>query len=157
MNIAKRLGLLLTVPLAAFLTLGVIVDLNLRNIEKRGTNVADQQLPSVSAIGQIARKHAELRVDLRDVLLALGDKQRAGARAAFQEDERDLNRLLSLYGETLITDESNRQLLLDYRNLTGQWVAEAKALMALAETGQRQEATDRVFGPLSALGERCDK
>src|SRR3954462_15749448 len=119
MNIAKRLGLLLAVPLVAFLTLGGIVDLNLKNIEKRGAYVADLQLPSVAVIGQITRKHAELRVDLRDYLLAPGDKQRARVLAAFESDEKDLVRLLDQYSDTLSSDEGDRQLLNDYRYLTG--------------------------------------
>src|SRR5436305_10068668 len=129
MNIAKRLGLLLAVPLVVFLTLGGILDLNLRNIEGRGTYVADLQLPSVAIIGQIARKHAELRIDLRDYLLAPGDKQRASMQAAFLSDEKDLDRLLDQYGDTLISDERDRQLFHNYRDLTGQWIAEAKKLM----------------------------
>src|SRR4051812_32282341 len=114
MNIAKRLVLLLTVPLVAFVALGAFLDLNLKGIEKRGTDVADLQLPSVAVIGQVARKHAELRVDLRDYLLAPGDKQRASARAEFESDEKDLDRLLLQYSDTLISDERDRLLLHDY-------------------------------------------
>src|SRR4051794_15318 len=138
MNIAKRLVLLLAVPLATFMVLGGIVDLNLKKIENRGTYVADLKLPSVAVIGQVARKHAELRVDLRDYLLAPGDKQRASVQAAFQSDEKDLDGLLGHYTDTLISDERDRQLLQNYRDLTGQWIAEAKKLMALAAAGQRQ-------------------
>ena len=76
MNLAKRLALLLAVPLAALLALGGLLDLQLRSIENHGTFVADLQLPSVAVIGNITRKHAELRVDLRDFLLAPGDQER---------------------------------------------------------------------------------
>src|SRR5262245_54593414 len=103
MNLAKRLVLLLAVPLVALLALGGILDFQLKAIEDRGKHVAELQLPSVAVIGHITRKHAELRVDLRDYLLAPGDKERAGALAAFQAAEKDLNRLLDQYADTLIS------------------------------------------------------
>ena len=84
MNLAKRLALLLAVPLAALLALGGLLDVQLRSIEDHGKFVADLQLPSVASIGTITRKHAELRVDVRDYLLAPGDKERAQALASFR-------------------------------------------------------------------------
>src|SRR4051794_14061433 len=157
MNIAKRLVLLLAVPLVVFLALGGILDLNLKTIENRGTFVADLQLPSVELIGHATRKHAELRVDLRDYLLAPSDKERASVQAAFLSDEKDLDRVLDQYSNTLVVDERDRQLLNDFRELTGQWTAEANKLLALAESGKRQEALDRAFATLPALGERGQK
>jgi len=67
----------------------------LKAIEDRGTKVAEDQLPSVVAIGNIARKHAELRVDLRDYLLAPGDKERAAAQAAFAVSYTELFSLVT--------------------------------------------------------------
>src|SRR5262245_3127976 len=154
MNLAKRLVLLLAVPLVALVVVGGILDLQLRAIEKRGTDVAELQLPGVALIGNITRKHAELRVNLRDYLLAPGDEERAKALAAFRTTEQDVERLLDQYADTLISDERDRRLLGDFRELTGQWIAEANKLMTLVAAGQRQEALDRVFGTLPALGQR---
>ena len=157
MNIAKRLVLLLAVPLVAILVVGGILDRQLRDIEKRGTYVAELQLPSVAVIGKITRKHAELRVDLRDYLLAPGDKERAEALAEFRSTEKELEQLLDEYADTLISDERDRRLFGEFRDFTGQWIAEANKLMALVAAGQRQEALDRVFNTLPALGERNHK
>jgi CHASE3 domain sensor protein len=157
MNLAKRLVLLLAAPLVALLVVGGILDLQLKAIEKRGTYVAELQLPSVVVIGKITRKHAELRVDLRDYLLAPGDKERATALAAFRTTEKELEQLLDQYSDALISDERDRRLLGDFRELTGQWIAAVNKLMALVAAGQRQEALDRVFNTLPALGERSHK
>ena len=48
MNLAKRLALLLAVPLAALVPLGVILHLQLRTIEERGKYVVDLQVPSLA-------------------------------------------------------------------------------------------------------------
>src|SRR5262249_45825382 len=157
MNRAKRLVLLLAVPLVALLVVGGILDLQLRAIEKRGTYVTELQLPSVGAIGNITRKHAELRVSLRDYLLAPGDKERARAMAAFDAAEKDMNRLLDEYGDKYISDEQDRRLLGENRKLTDQWIAEAKELKALVAKGQRQEAMERIFHTMPVLGERGHK
>src|SRR5215467_5744394 len=126
MNLAKRLVLLLAVPLVALLALGGILDLQLRTIEDHGKFVADLQLPSVASIGTITRKHAELRVDLRDYLLAPDDKERAKALAVSRATEMELKGLLDQYADKLISDERDRRQLGEYRDLTDQWIAEAK-------------------------------
>src|SRR5882762_2535085 len=133
MNLAKRLALLLAVPLVALFALGGILDLQLNSIEDHGKYVAQLQLPSVASIGQITRKHAELRVDLRDYLLAPGDKERAKALASFRTTEMELNQLLDQYADTLISDERDRRLMSSFRDMTNQWVAEANKLMRSEE------------------------
>src|SRR4051794_23390786 len=117
MNIAKRLVLLVAVPVVVFLVLGEMLDSNLRDIETRGTYVAELQLPSIAVIGKITRKHAELRVDLRDYLSAPAEKQRAGARASFEIAAKDLDALLDQYRDTLVSDEHDRRMLHEFRDM----------------------------------------
>src|SRR5262245_11894567 len=155
MNIAKRLVLLLAVPLVTVLAVGGILDLQLRAIENRGTHVAELQLPSVAMIGNITRKHAELRVDLRDYLLAPTDDERAATLAEFRTTEAELKRLLDQYADTLVSDEKDRRLLREFRDFLSQWSAEAKKLIDLAATGKRQAALERLFELLPVLGERA--
>ena len=105
MNLAERLALLLAVPLVAFLTSGRILDLQLAPSRIAASTSPNCQLPSVASIGNITRKHAELRVELRDYLLA--PTTRSGPRRwqRFEPAEKDLNQLLDQYADTLISDE----------------------------------------------------
>ena len=48
MNLAKRLALLLAVPLAVLMALGGFLHLQLKAIEERAIYVAELQLPSVA-------------------------------------------------------------------------------------------------------------
>jgi PAS domain S-box-containing protein len=157
MNLAKRLVLLLAVPIVAFLALGALLGSQLRSIEDHGTYVADLQLPSVASIGHITRKRAELGVLLRDYLLAPGDKERARTLASFQTTENELNELLDNYADRLVSDERDRRQLGEFRDLTRQWNAEANKIMALHAAGERQEALDRAFRTLAPLGDRAHK
>ena len=157
MNLAKRLALLSAVPLVAFAVLGIILDLQFRAIEHRAEVVAELQLPSVVSIGKITRKHAEMRVDLRDYLLASGDDDRARELAEFRAAETELSQLLDQYAETLISDERDRRLMREFREMSGEWILESKKLMELMKSGQRRETLDHAFAVLPKLGERSHK
>lgn len=157
MNLAKRLALLLAVPLAALVPLGVILHLQLRNIEERGKFVADMQVPSLATIGNVTRTFGEMRARLRDYLLAPEDKERAEILAAFEADERKLAELLAQYADSYISDERDRRLMNDFRELTTQWADESKKTSALVAEGKRAEATKRIFFSLSTLAARTQQ
>src|SRR6185295_6118034 len=99
MTIGKRLLLLLAVPLIALIGFGVFARIQLSRIEERSRFVSESQLAAVAVLGNISRSFAEIRVNLRSFLLAADGRQRAEARAAFDEDERVLTRLLQEYGD----------------------------------------------------------
>ena len=61
MTIGKRLVLLLTVPLLALAALGIFTRLQLTTTETRSRFVADIQVPSLAALGNISRIFAEMR------------------------------------------------------------------------------------------------
>jgi PAS domain S-box-containing protein len=157
MNIAKRIIILSAVPLLALIVLGGILVLQLNTVEKQGKYVLELQLPSVVAIGNISRKYAELRVDLRDYLLAPGDKERAAVMDRFLGTAKDLDSLLDRYSDTLISDERDRRLLGEYRQVMLMWMAEAKTLIAIFGAGRREEAMDRLLRILPELGQRDHK
>src|SRR5215510_11573735 len=70
MTIGKRLMVLLAVPLVALLAFGIFARIQLSKIEERSRFVAESQLASVAALGNISGSFAELRVNLRDLMLA---------------------------------------------------------------------------------------
>ena len=82
MTIAKRLIILLTVPLVALVGLGVFTRLQLAQIEARSRFVAESRIVALATLGNLSRSFAELRVNVRSHLLATDDAQRAAARAA---------------------------------------------------------------------------
>ena len=139
MTIAKRLVLLLAVPLLALAGLGVFTRLQLTTIETRSRFVAELQVPSLAALGNISRTFAELRVHLRNHVLATSDAERAKVRSAFDRDEAELGRLLDDYERGLISDDRDRRLLNDYRAQYREWLNRAKQVMALSTAGRRQK------------------
>ena len=158
MTIAKRLVLLLAVPLLALIGLGVFSRLQLSTIEARSRFVAELQIPSLAALGNISRTLAELRVHARNDVLATSDEERASLRAEFTRDEAELDRLLDDYERTLVSSDRDRQLLNDYRGRYREWLEHVRQIMALSSAGRRDEASEMLRGPaMQELAERLSR
>ena len=152
MTIARRLTILLTVPLLALLGLGIFTRLQLARIESSSRHVAESRVRALATLGNLSRSFAELRVNFRSHLLASTDAQRAQARAAFDEDERDLERLLKEYGDHLILTDQDRRLYADFRSLSREWMEAAKRAMSLADAGRSADALSILNNGVSRIG-----
>ena len=142
MTIAKRLILLLAVPLLALVGLGAFTRWQLASVETSSRFVAEVQIPSLATLGNISRDFAELRVQVRSYVLATAADERAMVRATFDRDRADLDRLLALYERTVVADDRDRRLLNEYRDQYRDWLELVKPVMALADEGRRDEAID---------------
>jgi signal transduction histidine kinase/DNA-binding response OmpR family regulator/HPt (histidine-containing phosphotransfer) domain-containing protein len=153
-TIAKRLIVLLAVPLVALLGLGVFARLQLAQIEARSRFVAESRIVALATLGNLSRGFAEMRVNVRSYLLAATDAQRAAARAAFDEDERAVSELLRQYADGLVVGDRERRLLGEFQTLGREWIADAKQAMSLVDQGRQPEAVAFLNGPVSELGVR---
>jgi signal transduction histidine kinase/DNA-binding response OmpR family regulator/HPt (histidine-containing phosphotransfer) domain-containing protein len=149
MTIAKRLSFLLAVPLLALVGLGTFSRWQFATIESWSRSLAEKQVPSLAALGNISRRFAELRVDIRNHVLAADDDERAQVRASFDRDEVELARLLEHFERDLISDEEDRRLLNDYRAEQHAWIARAKEIMSLAGTGRVEQASVLLRDPIT--------
>ena len=152
MTIGKRLLLLLAVPLIALLGFGIFARIQLSRIEERSRFVAESQLAAVAVLGNISRSFAEIRINLRGFLLATDDNQRAEAHAGFEENDRILTQLLQQYGDSYVHDERNRRLIGDFRDLSRDYVIEARRVMALAQEGRKDDALAYFRDTIAAIG-----
>ncbi|HEY7447028.1 MAG TPA: MCP four helix bundle domain-containing protein, partial [Vicinamibacterales bacterium] len=157
MTIARRLVVLLTVPLVALLGLGVFSRLQLAQIEARSRFVAETRIVALATLGNLSRGSAEMRVNVRSYLLAETDTQRAAARAAFDEDEGDVNRLLRQYADGLVLGDKERRLLGEFEGLSREWIADAKQAMSLTDEGRGREAITFLNGRISEVGFRLSR
>jgi PAS domain S-box-containing protein len=139
-TIGKRLILLVAVPLVALLAFGIFARLRLAEIEERSRFVAEDQLGSVAALGSIVGSFAELRVTVRNSVLAADERERAAARAAFDQNDRTLAESLQQYGASFLSDERERQFFNRFQDLNSQYLVESRQVMALVEQGRRDDA-----------------
>ena len=102
MTIARRLIILLVVPLLAFIALCIFNWVQVANVESKMRFVSEVQIPSLATLGNIMRSFAELRADERDDILATNDAAHAAVEAAFNREETNLNALLQEYGDSMV-------------------------------------------------------
>ena len=154
MTIAKRLVLLLAVPLLVLAGLGVFIRVKLTSIETRSRFVADMQIPSLALLGNISRTFGELRV-LSGVTCWPRARPNGPAFArSLSGDEAESRRLLDGYERRLISDDRDRRLLNDYRNRSREWLDKVKQVMSLSAAGRPEEASEVLQSSAQDLGER---
>ena len=111
MTIARRLILLLTVPILILIGLGIFVEVQLNRIEVRNRFVTETQIGSLEALGKISRSFTELRVNVRSYLLVADKTEQSRARALFDQDKTELSRLLGKYADAFVSDDMDRRML----------------------------------------------
>ena len=152
MSIVKRLILLVAVPVVALLVFGVFARLRLTEVEERSRFVAETQLGSVAALGSISASFTELRVSVRNLLLAMNERESAEASAAFDEHARVLAQLLQQYSGSFVSDDRNRQLFSHFDGLNREYIAESRQVIALAGDGRHDEAVARFRNAVAPRG-----
>jgi two-component system sensor histidine kinase/response regulator len=153
MTIAARLFVLLTVPLAALAGLGIFTALQLARIEER-SRALESRIVALATLGNLSRSFAELRVNVRSHMLAVDDAQRGLAQASFDDDARDLERLLQVYADHYVSGDRDRRLLDEFRALSRDYVSGAREVMALVSAGRRADALDTFHARIGQLGRR---
>ncbi len=140
MTIARRLIILLVVPLVAFIALGIFNWFEIENIKSQTRFVTQPGLPRLATLGNLARTFTELRVDVRDNVMATNDTERARFEAAFDRDETNLRTLMQQYADNMVSDSRDRRMMDDYRALTQNYLIDARQAMAMSAQGHREEA-----------------
>src|SRR5215831_10836281 len=157
MTIARRLVLLLAVPLAALAGLGFFVRSQIAKVETLTRLVAEVQIESLGALGNISRRAAEMRISIRSYLLAEDRTAQIRYEADLRKSQAELTDLLARYGDELISSEKDRRLYTEYRELMREWGRERETAISLFSAGQRQEAAALVLsGRAASLGSRSN-
>jgi len=154
MTIAKRLILLLAVPIVALLAFGIFTRLQLGKIEERSRFVAESRLVALTTVDHLSRRFVEIRVNVRSYLLSTTDEQRKVARRSFEDGEKEVLESLRYYADHLVVTDQGRRLLGEYQTLGQEWMTGAEKVMALAGANQRDEAVALLNGRLMEVGDR---
>jgi methyl-accepting chemotaxis protein len=141
MTIAHRLTLLLALPIVVLIGLGVFVANRFDRIALQSRFVAGTQIASVIQLATISRSVTALRVDIRNYLLAEDKGAQAESEKLYRQFEKDLERQLAVYGDTLISDSKDQRFLDEFQNLQHEWQRSADQIFALIAEGRRPEAS----------------
>src|SRR5262245_58368249 len=105
MTIARRIVLLAGAVPLVLSALGVLTHVELARIESRSRFVVQMQVASLSALGNVSRTFEEMRIALRDHVLAEDAAGRASARRTFTSRRAELDELLRQYADSLVSDD----------------------------------------------------
>src|SRR5262249_11857841 len=109
-------------------------------VENQSLFVSEKQIPSLATLGNITRNYVELRVAVRNHLLATNALEKTEARLLFETSAAEVNRLLDQYGDSMISDDKDRRLFDEYRDLVGRNMAGDRQVIALSTQGRHDEA-----------------
>ena len=154
MTIARRLLILLSIPVLALLGLGWFTSVQLAGIESRSRFVAENQIGSLVTLAAIDRSYSGQRIILRNHLISGDPSRQAQFEADFRTGTTESERLLALYADRFISDAQDRRLLEEFRRLGQEWTRGAEQVMELSRTGRANEARALLLGPLTDLALR---
>jgi len=152
MTIARRLILLVAVPLFILLGIWGITRVQMARVEDRIRFVAESRVVALARLGDISRSFAELRVNVRSFVLATNQSAQAAARKAYDIDRADLDRLLADYADKRVTSDQGRRFLNDYRAMSWEWMVSADRMMKLVAAGRNGEAVALMSGSFAETG-----
>ena len=156
MTIARRLTILVALPLIGMAGLGFFIRHQIAHIDEQTHFVVDQQIPSLAVAGNVSRCLDEMRLCLRTYLLEEAPGESSRILTRFRQREEELTRLLAYYGDHLISDDKDRRLYSEYKDAVGELSAECARPIALGEAGHWQEAKAAYLtGKVPGLGERA--
>ena len=126
MTIARRLLILLAIPVVALLVLGWFTRVQLAGIEARSRFVAENQIGSLVTLAAIDRSYSSQRIIVRNHLLSADPSRQAQFEADFRAGTTESERLLALYADQFVSDAQDRRLLEDSRRLGQEWTRGAE-------------------------------
>ena len=152
MTIAKRLIILLAVPLLILVVIGIFTRQQLAHIEERTRFVMESRVVALARLGDISRSFAEMRVSVRGFLLAEDATMQAKARATYDKSRGELNLLLEDYADKRVSSDKGRRLVNDFRTMSRVWISGADEVISLAAAGRKDEANALLSGQMSDIG-----
>lgn len=157
MTIARRLTLLLAVPLAVLIGIGIFTHQQLDRIDERSRFVAESRIAALATIANLSRQLQNLRVDTRDYLLVTDVDERVRIRTRFDEGERVFTGLLQTYADSLVVSDQGRRLLGELQTGSAEWLVIARQVMDLADAGRDEEAAALAQSRMAPLGARLSE
>jgi len=155
MTIAKRLLVLLSIPLVTLIGLGVFVNSRLDQIDERGRFVAQTQIGSLALSATVMQLFGEMRADARSFMLADEAGSRGQVQKVFERKKAELARLMRQYEDSFISDDRDRTLTMQVGERTREWIMVAEQAMGAATAGDRHAAAMLVSQRLTPLGEEA--
>jgi signal transduction histidine kinase/CheY-like chemotaxis protein/HAMP domain-containing protein len=157
MTIAKRLTLLLAVPLLIILGIGLATRQELSRIETSTRYVAESRVVALARIGDITRKFAEMAVSTRNSILETDPSLRAAMQAKADAARIEIRLLLDDYGKNWVGSAKGGEYFHEFQEVCEEWMVKVDEAKALAVAGRTDEAKAILTDQATPRGERLSQ
>ncbi|MEO0055998.1 MAG: hypothetical protein RLZZ50_1945, partial [Verrucomicrobiota bacterium] len=153
MTIAKRLYVLMTVPVLLILVLGVVMWRLLAGIEARSGYLTEKVTPGLAQLAHINHDVTRLGLSISDSSHGESSRDRSASRAAFTAARASISSALDTYAAAYVNEDGERVLLEEFRHNSRVWADMAARILDLTDAGRLPEAGRLLhaeFEPLTA-------
>jgi methyl-accepting chemotaxis protein len=141
MTISKKLLVTLCVALLSVLLVGMYGVWQLGQAQDRFQYVMSNTFPSLDSMSAARRSLTDMRIAVRDLLLAQTPEQKDSAKKTVQENEAKFDATLDDYLATKISNDEDRQLLETDKAAIIKYKNALEKVIALVEAGNITAAT----------------
>ena len=152
MTIAKRLYVLISVPVLIVVLLGLLIRNEVRQIDERSRFLAENVGPSLVLLAHLGHDVTKLAAGVNNHAQAEDPATEAESLAQADAAKHAIISAVRSYATVVAGPERGSPLLADYDELVTRWMTEADAILALSASGRKSEAALRcreVFDPIT--------
>ncbi len=157
MTIAKRLILLLAVPLLIILGIGFATRKEMERIEESTRYMAESRVVALARIGDITRNFAEMAVSTRNAILETDPSRRSTAQAKADAARIEVRLLLDDYQKNRVGSIKGGNYLHEFQKICEEWIVKMDEAKALVVAGRTDEAETILADQIAPRGERLSQ
>jgi signal transduction histidine kinase/DNA-binding response OmpR family regulator len=139
-TIARRLALLLALPLLAMIGITIVALVNMFAIRDIVSSLTDGQIPRLSQASQITHLYTNCRRSVRNHLLNKDKELQARDEKGFITDKREIENIMALLEKDMPADNPQRLELLQIHGMLSDWFELGSRIQALHSGGKSREA-----------------
>jgi signal transduction histidine kinase/DNA-binding response OmpR family regulator len=149
-TIARRLSLLLALPLLAMIGITIAAALNMFVIRDIVSSLIDRQIPNLSQASQMVQLYTNCRRAVRNHLLNEDRTLQARDEKAFAANRRDIENIIAAVEKDFAPDDNQQIEIKQIHSMLSEWFrlgARIQALHADRKTDQAQKLLAEEFDP----------
>lgn len=156
LKIKTKLFLLVVFMLIGMVALGFMSLSYMKRINEGSTDISDIWLPSVIASEELNTLTSDFRREEYKHIVAQDQQTMQDAETKMEDRSKRIEETFDTYMASLITDETDRQLIEGARNEWNEYLSNHDELIALSRENKTDEAMEIVLGTISLYDDVSD-
>lgn len=156
LKIKTKLFLLVVFMLIGMVALGFVSLSYMKRINEGSTDISDIWLPSVIASEELNTLTSDFRREEYKHIVAQDQQTMQDAETKMEDRSKRIEETFNTYMASLITDETDRQMIQNAQNEWNEYLTNHDELIALSRENKTDEAMEIVLGTISLYDDVSD-